>query len=289
MKWLKRIGVGLLSLLGLIVVLVVALILVSQARQRKSYRIEMAPVAATSDSASLERGRHLVTTVSACGDCHGADLGGKTLIDSPVMGRFIAGNLTAGQGGLGPDYSDLDLARAIRHGVGRDGRSLRFMPSDAYQAFSDQDLAAVVAYIRSVPPIDRVHPATRIGPLARVLHIFGFPLLSAEKVDHGRRPAAPQAAVTAEYGEYLANVSGCRSCHGPALAGGSGPGPNITPAVIGSWSEADFGHVVREGRRPDGRQLKEEMPWKAYARMTDEEIAALWLYVKSVPPVAPKK
>jgi mono/diheme cytochrome c family protein len=154
---------------------------------------------------------------------------------------------------------------------------------------SDHDLAAVIAYIRSVPPVDRTFPATRIGPLARVLHHFGFPLLPAERVDHGARAAAPEAAVTADYGEYLADVSGCRSCHGPALAGGVGPGPNITPAVIGSWSEADFARALREGRRPDGRAISTEMPWKSYARLTDPEIAALWLYVKSVPPVAPKK
>lgn len=288
-QWLKRIVLVLLSLVGLVAALVVALNIVSVARQRKVYDIEMAALAAVSDSASLERGRHLVTTVSACGECHSPDLGGKVVIESPPMGRFIGTNLTSGRGGLPADYTDEDMARAIRHGVGRDGKSLLFMPSEAFHAYTEHDLASVIAYVRSVPPVDRELPKSRVGPLARMIHIFGFPLLPAEIVDHRATHASPTAGVTREHGEYLATISGCRGCHGPALAGGAGPGPNITPAVLGSWTDADFTRLIREGKRPDGRVLALTMPWQAYVHMTDEEIGALWAYLKSVPPVAPKK
>jgi mono/diheme cytochrome c family protein len=211
------------------------------------------------------------------------------LMDNIAMGRLVAPNLTSGKGGVGAVYSNEDFIRAIRDGVGRDGRSLIFMPSEGYQALTDVDLAAVIAYLRSVSPVDRTTSGRNPGPLARALHVaVGLPLLPAEKIDHSARGTSTVPGASVQYGEYLANLSGCRGCHGPALAGGAGPGPNITRGVIGSWSEQEFGRAVREGRRPDGRPISSQMPWKAYARMTDEEVRALHMYVLSLPAVAPK-
>ena len=82
-----------------------------------------------------------------------ADLGGRVLGDNLLMGWLVATNLTRGQGGLGADYTDQDLVRAIRHGVGR-GKSLVFMPSESFQRYSDEDLAAIIAYLRTIPPVD---------------------------------------------------------------------------------------------------------------------------------------
>ena len=168
--------------------------------------------------------------------------------------------------------------------MGRTGKSLIFMPSESFRGYSDEDLAAVIAYLHTIPPVDRTLPPTWIGPFARVLHIAGFPLLPAELVDHNATAAVPEPGVSVAYGDYLATIT-CKGCHGPALAGGDGPGPNITSGALRTWTEADFRRALREGKRSDGTVLSDEMPWKAFTHMTDDEIAALWKFERSLPPV----
>lgn len=286
MKWLRRILLGLAGLLALIALLVATLNVMSMTRQRKRY--EIPPDALTlrpTTPPSVERGRHLATAVAPCVDCHGADLGGEAMNDDAVFGRFMGTNLTSGKGGVGAAFTEADWVRAIRHGVARDGRSLIFMPSGAFQALSDDDLASLIAYVRSVPPVDREMPSPRPGPLARLLHVAGaLPLLPAELVDHAARSrGTPPAGVTPQYGEYLATGGGCRECHAANLGGGNGP--NITRGRL-RWTEAQFLTAMREGTRPDGSTIDEAMPWKTYAKMTDEELRAIYAYVRSVPPVA---
>lgn len=288
MQVLKAVGLLLIGVVSVIVLLAIVLNVVSMARQAKKYDIPASSLSLVvpSDSSGLERGRHLVRSVSVCSECHGQDFGGKVLIDSPPMGKLAASNLTHGRGGLPADYSDADWARAIRHGVGRDRRSLVFMPSEGFQAMDDADLGAVIAYMKTVPPVDRQMPRPHIGPLARMLHVaVGFPMLPAEGVQHGAQRTAHAESGPA-YGLYLSDLSGCRGCHGLALAGGGGPGPNITPGAIGNWTQTDFSTAVRQGKAPGGRALSEEMPWKSFSKMTDNEVAALWEYARSVPPVA---
>jgi mono/diheme cytochrome c family protein len=271
---------GLLA--GLVLLLVVILNGISLVRQQRKYPISDIELAVTRDSASISRGRHLVTAVAACTSCHGSDLGGMVAFEQPLLGRFVAANLTSGIGGVTRQATDQDLVRAIRHVVGPDGRPLLFMPSDAYQALSDREVAAIIAYLRTIQPIDRRLPPTRVGPLGRVLHVLGFPVIAAEKIDHHARRAAPPARVDVADGRHLATVAGCRGCHGPSLSGGTGPGPNLTGGALATWSEADFRRALREGRRPDGSTLAEPMPWRNYAHLTDEEVAALWRYLRSL-------
>jgi mono/diheme cytochrome c family protein len=97
------------------------------------------------------------------------------------------------------------------------------------------------------------------------------------------------ATATVVYGHYLATVASCMSCHGAGLSGGPLPGggppsQNITPTGIGKWSDADFVHALRTGTRPDGSHISTAMPWPHYAKMTDTELAALYKYLRSVPP-----
>jgi mono/diheme cytochrome c family protein len=160
------------------------------------------------------------------------------------------------------------------------------MPSEAYGALTDEDLAALIGYLRTFPPVDREHPRPRVGPVARVLYLTGkFPLLPVELTDH-HAPRAPQRpGVTVGYGRYLATVGGCRACHGQALAGDANPdAPDITVGRLGSWSEEDFFRALREGRRPDGRPIDPtKMPWVRSGLMTDDEVRAVWLYLRSLP------
>lgn len=289
-KVLKWVGIVLSVLVGLLVLAVAVLYGISSSRLNRTYRIQPADIAIPTDPAALQRGRHLAEAVTGCAGCHGDNLGGKVFIDDPQVGRIFSANLTAGTGGIGATYADADWVRAIRHGVGPDGKLL-LMPPD-YSVLSDEDLGAIIAYAKSVPPVDNVTPGPKLTFIARLLFAVGaFGKMPAEKIDHaGLRPAAPQPGITAEYGGYLVSAATCGDCHGPKLSGGrvspSDPfAPNLTPGgTLARWTEADFITTMRTGVTPDEKELSPEyMPWRSYARMSDEELKALWLYLRSLP------
>jgi len=254
--------------------------------------------AAAVDAALVERGRHLVTVVAQCSQCHGPDLAGGEMADDPWIGRLHAPNLTRGRGGVGGALTDAAWASALRGGVGRDGRSLLLMPSAELAWLSDRDLAAVVAYVRQVPPVDRVWPARRVGWLTRAVVAAGLApdLISAEQVARRAPPRSPAgASPAADDGAYLVAVGSCRVCHRADLAGGlhplSLPGepvpPDLTPkGPIGRWTRHDFARAMREGRTPDGRVLdRAYMPWPGFAGLSEREIDAIWRYLASLAPM----
>jgi mono/diheme cytochrome c family protein len=290
----KWIGIPVGALLALVAVALGVVVGLSEVRIRKSYAVEPAAVPIPSDAEALALGKHFLT-IRGCHDCHGADYGGQVFIDD-APGRLIASNLTPGEGGIGREYTDADWVRAIRHGVGRNGRSLLFMPSWEYNPISDDDLGKMIAYLKSLPPVDNELPTNVLRPLGRALFLAGqFPLLPAEMIDHAAvRKEAPPRGATAEYGEYLA--FSCVGCHGFGFSGGAIPGaPPHFPAAtnitmdretgVGAWTEADFFRALREGRRPDGSQLDPFMPWETVtSQMTDDEIRAVWLYLRTVEP-----
>ena len=290
-RWLRWTGRVLVALVLLIAVAVAAVYVASSLAIRKTYRFPDSAVRAATDSASLAWGRHLMEAVAKCQECHDGDLGGKTLIDDPAFARLAATNLTPGRGGIA-EYTDADLERAIRHGVGRDGRPLIFMPSEAFGELTDEDLAALLGYLRTVKPVDREHSAPRVGPVARALYLTGkFPLLPVEVTEHGAPRGRRQPSVSVEYGRYLSTVGGCRSCHGQQLAGDANPdAPNITLGRLSAWKEEDFFRALREGRRPDGTGIDPiKMPWVRSGLMTDDEVRAVWTYIRSLPPVPVKE
>ena len=284
-RWLRWTGRLLAGLVLLILLAVAVVYILSSLAIRKTYDFPDSSVRAATDSASLAWGRHLVEAVTKCQDCHDGDLGGRMMMDDPPFARLAATNLTRGRGGIS-DYSDADLERAIRHGVARDRRPLIFMPSEAYGALTDEDLAALIGYLRTFPPVDREHPEPRVGPVARMLYLTGeFPLLPVEIAPHDapRTPRTP--GVTVEYGQYLATIGGCRACHGQALAGDANPdAPDITVGRLTGWTEADFFRALREGKRPDGSVIDPvKMPWVRSGLMTDDEARAVWAYMRSLP------
>lgn len=289
---LKRIGIAVGGLLGLALLLVLGVYTASAWKLGANYAITPAPFEISSDSSALARGQHIVTTWG-CRDCHGEDLGGMAFIDDPAVGRVYGSNLTSGRGGIGRTYTDVDWVRALRHGVRADGRPLVLMPSEEYYYLGDDDLGALIAYLKQLPPVDRQEAGTSLGPLGRALVLMGEVPLAAERIDHdGPRPAAPAPGVTVEYGAYLAKS--CMGCHGLDYAGGPikgappdwPPAANLTPHPedgLGTWSEADFVRALREGRRPDGSEIDAIMP-RAMGQLTDEELEALWMFLESLPP-----
>ena len=287
----RILGITLATLLGVLVTGAIALYLRSEMMLRRTYSVALQPVGIPSDSASVARGSHLVNAVGTCATCHGEDLGGRVYADMGPIGIVAGPNLTRGAGGRGAAFGDDDWVRAIRFGVRRDGTSLIAMPSEVFMNMSDRDLGAVIAYLKRLPPIDREMPTSRFRPLGRALLASGrLNILTAPKTPAKPSVASVEHGVTTTYGKYLVEIAGCAGCHGYGLSGGRvagppgiPPAPNLTPAGIGAWTDADLRRVLREGRRPSGAPIDPFMPWKTYAGMTDEEIAAIWLYLRSVP------
>ncbi len=261
-------------------------------------------VASAAAETPEERGAYLVQGPAGCGNCHtplgpegpvwSMDLGGRLVEESPAFTAY-APNITPG--GPVADWSDAELARAIREGIRPDGSVIGPpMPFSMYRGLSDEDLGAIVAYLRTVPAVENIVPASTYNiPLPPA---YGPPVGSV---------SAPPRAVTAEYGAYLAGpVAHCLECHTPM--GPQGPkidtdlgrggfefhGPwgvsvaaNLTshPDGLAGYSDAEVLAMITEGERPDGSPMLPPMPYGYFARMTPEDAAALVLYLRTLPPL----
>ncbi len=296
-KVLKWIGIVLGSLLGLIVLIALVLFVKSRIEFTRKYDVKVESVSVPTDAASVEHGHHLATIL--CMECHEKDLGGDpTFFDGGPLGHASAPNLTSGAGGLGGQFTDADFVRVLRHGVKPDGTSVFIMPSTDFAYLSDKDLGDLIAYVKSVQPVDRQtpEPHARFTVLANVMYgagLFGNLLRAGRIQQMGAAPVAPEPAVSADYGQYLVRINGCHDCHGPQLSGGK-PGdpdsplaPTLTPGgELRAWSEADFLKTLHTGVTPSGTQLRDRfMPWMHKGLMTDDELKAVWAYLHSLPPL----
>jgi len=290
-KIFKWIGIVLGSVVGLILVFAAILFFKGSAQLNKTYDIPDDNIVIPTDAASLEKGKHLAETL--CTHCHTTDLSGKTWFSFPPAGKVDSANLTSGEGGIGREFTtDADYIRAIRHGVGPDGKPI-FMPAvAAFQSMSDQDLGALIAYLKTVPPVNHKTNGQQFTPLAKILIGVGVIKLPVEIVSHNSDVAAPTPGLTTEYGQYLVTVGGCYDCHGSNLAGGPYPQPgvsilvpNITPgSEVGSWTEEQFFATMHTGVTPGGHELNQEyMPWQEIGKSTDDELKAVWMFLQSQP------
>ena len=296
---MKTLLKGLAWLLGLGVVAVLGLLgyawYATDRASAATYAVNDPPLAIATDAETIARGGRLYGEL-ACGDCHGPNGEGHLMVDAPPF-RLVAPNLTPAR--LAGRYDADRLAAAIRHGVDPDGHPLRVMPSKDFHNLSDADTAALVAHLQALPPSDNDPGAFELKLLGRVLVALGkIELFAAEHIDHAPHArTAPPAGPTAEYGEYLAQR--CVGCHRADFSGGHVEGTppdfkdaaNLTPhpAALGAWTAEDFQRAMRTGKRPDGSALDGFMPWKAYSTMGDDELAALYAYLRTVPEKAPAK
>ncbi len=239
------------------------------------------PLPPTLAPADPARGAHLVHAVAVCTACHGPALTGAVTIDGFPMGRISAPNLT-----LLDHYGPTDWLRALRHGASPEGRALLLMPADDYAALSATDLHDMIAYLDGLAPAGDPAPPLALGPVGRMLVKKGRWTHPGTALDHSQPPPAPAA----DRGAWLAQVAGCLGCHGGGPGQDFGPGqppaPTLTPHPDGlaSWSLADFERALRQGRGRDGRRLDPMMPWAAYAAWPDEDVAALWAHLATLPP-----
>lgn len=281
-------GYGLLGLVALVVVLLAVVYVVSARRLDATFPTDVPVARALTSATALAEGRRQ-TTFRGCQECHGADFGGKVLIDDPALGRVVTANLTPG--GRTKTWTDADFTRAIRHGVAPDGHGLLLMPSHEYYPMSDSLVGAVIGYLRTLPPVTRPLPASSVGPLGRALLVTGqAPIVPAEGIAHAApRPADVPAGPTAAYGKVLALA--CSGCHGQTFSGGPTPDPNmpvaanLTPAgPLKRWTEADFARVLKTGVRPDGSKVNPAMPIPMTAALDSVEVAALYAFFRTLPP-----
>jgi cytochrome c553 len=293
MKVIKILGYAAATLVVVVGCAATTVYLSSNSKLHQTFNVSPKPVAIPTDAAARARGQHLAET-RGCNDCHGHDYGGAKVIEDGAMGRLYGPNLTSGRGSRTGTFTDVDWVRAIRHGVGPDNHGLFIMPSEEYSHLSDGDLGDIIAYLKSVPPVDRDRVPTELGPVTRVLLTVGKMKLAATAIDHAHlNPLMVEKGVTVDYGRYLAN--GCAGCHGPNFSGGKieiGPpdwphARNLTPhptSDLATWTEADFVRAIRDGKRPDGTALSPVMP-RAFGGMDDTELKALYAFFKSLPPV----
>lgn len=309
-KIVKRVLIGVpATLLGLFLVLVVVI----QVRSRRRFDAPLPNITASRDPAVIARGEYIVQGPAHCTACHVpraeffAMRQGQRLVprggfvwDLP-FGTFVSPNITSDrETGVG-QWSDAEIARAVRHGVARDGHLLPFM-SFALGPWSDEDLTAIVSYLRSIAPVRNAIIPESPNLIGRALVAFVFrPARIGAPV-----PTAPPRGPTPEYGRYLASGAVCEGCHtrydqttfaqlGPSFGGGSAEPseddpafelcpPNITrdaTGVLANMNEQGFIARIRAGRR----YHDSHMPWENFNNMTDDDLRAIYRYLQTVPPV----
>jgi cytochrome c553 len=282
---------------ALVVFAAIAVAVVSVLSERKMHRtvdIAVAPVTLAPD-ASLERGHYLYAT-RGCMSCHGADGSGKVVIgDRDGSGMYVRSpNITRAPGSVTERYTDADWIAVVRHGVKPSKQPLLIMPSEDYAQLATDDVAALVAYIRNLPPAAGGGAEIRLPLPLKALYAFGGFQDAAEKIDH-RRPAPEQAPVTPhERGAYAAQT--CIGCHGQGFAGGKIPGTPPSWPLAANLTSADdsamtryypsfdsFREMIRTGKRPDGTVVR-VMPFAALRMMSNQELQELFEFLKRLQP-----
>jgi mono/diheme cytochrome c family protein len=293
--WLKVFGIVALSLAGLGATAVSTGDLLAERKMQRKVVVATRAVELTRDERVLAHGRYLFES-RGCTECHGAQGRGRTFIDSG--GLFArAPNITRGKNSAVLRYEVADWDRAVRHGVGREGRPLLIMPSEDYARWTDEDFRALVSYVVTLPPVDGEPRQLVLPPVVKTLYAFGAIEDSAEKIDHTLPPPATvTASASKEYGAYVVNM--CVGCHGPGLSGGAIPGgapdwpraANLTPgeesAMLRYESLAEFRAMFRSGKRPDGSAINPVMPFAMLKVMNDTDVEALYLHLKTLAPRA---
>lgn len=302
-KWLWG-ALGAFGFLALGLTLAVAL------RQNRQFSAPYPQLEASRDPAVVERGRYLVRGLGHCVDCH-ADPRDRARLgqDAPLVGghawelpvgKFYSKNITPDrETGIG-GRTDAELGRMLRHGVRPDGTAL--LPFMRFANLSDEDLTAVISYLRSMEPVRHEVPKQEPNLLGKIILAF----VHEPTGPSGTPPRRVKQEVSAEYGRYLANsVGGCASCHtkvdmktgqldAPAFSGGGeipseeDPSrvyvtPNLTPhptaGWLEGWSEDAFAARLRGGRV----HSDSPMPWESYRNISEADARSIYRYLRSLP------
>jgi mono/diheme cytochrome c family protein len=306
MKLFKRI----LKWTGIVLsLLIIALVLTVALRQNLKYDRPYPAITASRDSAVIARGKNIIFSTGHCMDCHskrnndslmnaGAEipLTGGVMFDLPV-GKIYSRNITPDvETGIGK-FSDGEIARALRYGVHPDGTAVfDFM---AFHNTSDEDLTAIISYLRAQKPVHNEVPKHSLNVLGMIVKAF----MVVPVGPTGEVAKSVKRDSTAAYGKYIAHyLANCNGCHternlageftGESFAGGGEIDgyypPNLTTSTesrINGWSQQDFINRFRMGRVIP----KSPMPWNSFKRMTDDELKAVYKYLKTIKPAKTKE
>ena len=297
-KTIKWTGIIVLALIGGLAITVMA-------RQNVKFEAPYPDIIASTDSAVIARGKHLVYSSAHCIDCHNKQnsdslihlgqevpLSGGVAFELPV-GKIYSKNITPDkETGIGR-YSDGEIARALRYGVHPNGTAVfDFMP---FHNTSDEDLTAIISYLRAQKPVKNKVPDHELNALGKTVNAFMVKPVGPT----GEPPKTVTPDTTATYGKYLAlSVAECSGCHtkrnlasefiGEPFAGGNEIDgfitPNLTPDSSGkifNWSRELFIERFRMGKLIP----KSPMPWNSFKRITDDELTAIYHYLKTLKPV----
>jgi mono/diheme cytochrome c family protein len=245
---------------------------------------------------AIKRGEHLNEARVGCATlCHGANMGGKFLADVSGVIYFTAPNITAGKGGLPPDFEIVDWVRNIRHGVDHNGHP-GLTPAGDYTQLSDQEVSDIIAYVQSLPPVDEPAPEIEWRFLGKMLVATENLPVWAFILDHEtpRPKFPPKVEPTAEFGEHLAQL--CIGCHRSDFSGGQIPGvdpelphaANLTQdpeqGIAKRYDKEKFFHLMKTGETPEGRKVNDFlMRWEIMSQMSDTELNALWAFISTRP------
>ena len=272
---LRNVLFGLVALAGLAWATVYAL---SERILRRHWEVPTVAVAVPEDAAAIERGRHLAVT-RGCFSCHGDHLQGNVFFEEEHVARLAAPNLAR----LARERPVESLERSIRRGVRPDGTTVRGMPSETFYELTDADLGALLAYLRSAPVVERALPETEVWSLGRLGLATGKYRLAPQLIDPARRRRdVPAPGDALAEGRYLARTT-CIECHGIDLHGDpAGPEPSPNLALVASYTAEQFERLMRTGVPAGGQQLQmmAGVAKGRFAHFTDEEIAALYQYLR---------
>lgn len=260
----------------------------------KRYNVDVSAINIPSDSFSIERGRTLSV---ACRSCHGVDFAGLDFFNDKALGYMSSPNISGAKGSATENYTDLDWIKALKHGLNPEGRPLMVMPSEMFCFLTDEDLGALIAFLKQVPEVEKPMGETKFTTFARTMMGAGMfgELYAYNKVNHDEVKHNPSVDVnnTMEYGKYMTEIHGCTFCHGEQFNGGLSPDPISPPGLnltqkgnLANWSIDQFMQTMRTGKTPEGKILDNKfMPWTGIGAHDSIELAALYTYLKALPPM----
>ena len=280
------------ALVGLGAATFSAAVWLGERKLHRAIEVRVVPVPYARDAASVRHGKYLYDS-RGCAHCHGWDGQGAVVIDDP-RGFYVRGpDITSA--GATAQYTEGDWVRAIRHGVSPNGHPLLVMPSEDYNRMSDADFAALVSYVRALPPGAGKPGEIRLPLLMKALYGLDQVRDAAQKIDHKVPPSQPvPVGPTVEHGAYVAQM--CTGCHGAQFSGGKIPGTppewppasNLTPGeggVMGRYDTLEkFAAMMRTGKRPDGSDVNPAMPFPVLKNLNDVDMEALHAFLLTLPP-----
>ena len=270
MRILGRITIG---LIGVLLLALAVLYGGSEWALARDHQVPLASLSVPHDAASIAEGGRLAR-ITGCRGCHGADGGGRVLVDDPMLGRLVPPALAR----VAATESDAELDRTIRHGIGKHGQALFVMPTRAHRYLADEDSARIIAWMRSLKARpDDVLATTSFGPVGRGLILSGMlpPSVHHEKVSSPTRPA--------DVGRYFTNVS-CAACHDLHTPRPTEDGKQVAPPLApmaAAYDPAAFRTLLRTGVGMSGRDLglMREVARGDLSALTDAEIVSIQAYL----------